>query len=220
MGFRLLLLDLDGTLVDTAPDMAGACNAVRAEEGLDPVPVEALRNYVSRGALGVLDAGMPPARDEQHAARRHQRFLEVYREQVADRSRLFPGMEAVLTAFDGGEQRWGVVTNKPEWLARPLLDALGLLSRSAVLVGGDTLPERKPHPLPLIHAAAACGTAPQACLYVGDDERDVISGRAAGMTTAIALWGYILPGEEPSAWGADWECSDPGALLERLEAIA
>ena len=220
MEFRLLLLDLDGTLIDTAPDMAGACNVVRADEGLGPLPVEDLRNFVSKGAQGVLGAGLPAPRDEAQAARRQQRFMDVYRERVADESRLFPGMEAVLDACSGDAPRWGIVTNKPEWLARPLLEALGLLARSAVLVGGDTLSRRKPDPLPLVHAAAACGVAPQACLYVGDDARDVIAGRAAGMTTAVALWGYILPGENPDDWGADWACESPEVLLQRLEATA
>ncbi len=210
-----VLFDLDGTLIDTAPDMAAACNALRAEEGLAPIDAAVVRPHVSRGAAGVLTVGMPSAAPETMEAWR-ERFLAHYRERLLDSSRPFDGMEEVLGAIEASGRCWGVVTNKPGWLAAPLLEGLDLAVRCCAIVAGDTLPQRKPHPAPLEHAAERCGHPPASCFYVGDDVRDIIASRAAGMASVAALWGYIPPDEDPSAWGARFAAATPLDLLEVL----
>lgn len=210
-----ILFDLDGTLVDTAPDMTAACNALRSEEGLEPLAAELLRPHVSRGAAGIIVVGMPPASEDQRELWR-ERFLALYRERLTDASRPFDGMTEVLAAIEASRRCWGVVTNKPGWLAQPLLEALGLLQRACSLVAGDTLAERKPHPAPLLHAAEHCAVAPARCLYVGDDVRDMIASRSAGMRSAAALWGYIPDDQDPTAWGAHHALTEPRELLPLL----
>ena len=198
-----LLFDLDGTLLDTAPDMAAALNALRVEEGLPPLPLEVIRPHVSRGGLALTQLAFADHRDEDEIEPLRQRFLHRYRSDIAAHSRLFDGFASLLEHLEHHGIPWGVVTNKPGWLTDPLMDALGLAQRSAVTVSGDSTAERKPHPLPLTTAAQAIGIPPQRCIYVGDDPRDIKAGNAAGMTTVIAAWGYIDDNAKPEHWGAD-----------------
>lgn len=209
-----LLLDLDGTLIDTAPDMGGALNNLLREENLQPLPLESIRPYVSQGGLVLTRLGFGDRVSEGEIEPLRQRFLQHYRAIVADHSRLFDGFDEILERFEARSIPWGIVTNKPEWLTHPLLEQLDLDRRAAVVVGGDTLERRKPDPLPLQFAAERMGVACEQCVYVGDDERDVQAGKAAGMKTLIAAWGYIDPAVNIVAWGADDVIRTPGDLLQ------
>lgn len=214
-----LLLDLDGTLLDTAPDMGGALNLLRAEHGLEPLPAATIRPVVSHGAMRLVALGFPDAAGAVFESLR-LRFLELYAANLAHGTRLFPGFEAVLESLESRGVPWGIVTNKPGWLTDPLLAALGLDRRAACAVSGDTVAERKPHPLPLLHAARLVGVAPERCLYVGDAERDIQAGRAAGMTTLVAAYGYISSGEDPRQWQPHGLVSEPAELLPWMAARA
>ncbi|MDD3610261.1 MAG: phosphoglycolate phosphatase [Halothiobacillaceae bacterium] len=213
-----VLFDLDGTLVDTAPDMATALNRLREREGGTPLPYPVIREQVSNGAGALIRLGFPEA-DPQAAEfeRLRQHFLALYAEALAVESRLFPGMDAVLDTLEARGLRWGVVTNKPAFLTEPLLRALGLSERAGSIVSGDTLPVRKPDPAPLRHASAALSLLPEHCLYVGDHVRDIEAGRAAGMRTIGALFGYIDANDNPQHWGADALIAHPLALLDQLD---
>ena len=210
---RALLLDLDGTLLDTAPDMAGALNALRCESGFPELEFTAIRPQVSHGAAALVRLGFPTARDAEFE-RLRRRFLDLYRGALATHTRLFPGYDAVLDALAARAVPWGIVTNKPGWLTEPLLAALDLARRVGCVVAGDTLAERKPHPAPLLHAAALLGVEPAACVYAGDAERDIIAGRAAGMATVAVRFGYLAAGEDPGAWNPDGIVERPGELLD------
>ena len=210
-----VLFDLDGTLLDTAVDMAAALNAVLSEEGREPLPFAEVRPEVSHGSTGLLRLGfgqLEPATEQ----RLRERFLSLYAADLHSGTRLFEGMARVLAEIERRSIPWGVVTNKPGWLTEPLLDALEMTERAACVVSGDTLPERKPHPAPLHHAAALIGADPRECIYVGDAERDVQAGRAAGMRTIVAAYGYIPEREHPHRWGADASVEHPAELHEWL----
>jgi phosphoglycolate phosphatase len=215
-GSSALLLDLDGTLLDTAPDMGGALNLLRAEHGLEPIPDAVIRPVVSHGAMRLVALGFPEATGDAFEALR-LRFLDLYAANLAIGTRLFPGFEAVLDQLEARRLPWGIVTNKPGWLTDPLLAALGLDRRAACAVSGDTLAERKPHPLPLLHAARLLGVEPERCVYVGDAERDIQAGRAAGMTTVVAAYGYISAAEDPQAWQPHGVVHSPDELLEWMD---
>lgn len=214
-----LLLDLDGTLLDTAPDMGGALNRLRAEHGLEPLPAAVIRPVVSHGAMRLVRLGFPSAEGDAFESLR-RRFLELYAANLALGTRLFPGFEAVLDALESRDQPWGIVTNKPGWLTAPLLASLGLDRRAACAVSGDTVAERKPHPLPLLHAARLIGVDPAACVYVGDAERDIQAGRAAGMTTVVAAYGYLERNEDPLQWEPHGVVQQPVELLEWMARSA
>ena len=210
---QLVLFDLDGTLLDSAPDMLAAVNALRGEHGMAPMALPALRPYVSKGARAMLAAGFPDMAVEAREAL-VPAFLAAYQRELARHGGPFDGIEALLSALENAGSRWGIVTNKPEYLASALMPLLGWDVRCAVLVGGDTLPVRKPDPLPLLHAAQACGVEPRDCAYVGDDERDIVAARAAGMPSVVALWGYRLDEDDPIAWLGDRLADLPADLLD------
>jgi len=214
---RAVLFDLDGTLLDTAPDMVGALNALREQEGLAPLPYEVVRSAVSHGAARVVSTGFPDAAAESAAALQ-QRFLQIYRNGLSRGTRLFPGMDEVLDTLADRHLRSGIVTNKPAWLTEPLLDQLGLRARFDCVVSGDTLAERKPHPMPLLHAAKLAGVAPAECVYVGDAERDVQAARAAGMAALVANYGYLHDDENSAAWTGDGYLEQALDLLHWLDA--
>ena len=197
-----VLFDLDGTLLDTARDMAGALNELRAEEALEPLPFATIRPHASHGSTALVQVGfgLPPG--EAFETMR-QRFLARYAARIARETCLFPGGEALLASLEQAGLKWGVVTNKPAYLTDPLMVALGLAPRAACIVSGDTLPQRKPHPAPLLHGVALAGLNPASCVYVGDAERDVQAARAAGMPSLVAHFGYLGPEDQPDAWGAD-----------------
>ncbi|MGH8250063.1 MAG: phosphoglycolate phosphatase [Steroidobacteraceae bacterium] len=212
---RGVLLDLDGTLLDTARDMAHALNRLRVAEGLEELPYEQLRPLVSHGAPRLIRFAFGE-REPAHYEALRRRFLDFYRSAIAVHTCLFAGFEEVLLAIEQAGLRWGIVTNKPGWLTAPLLGALGLAARCGCVVSGDTLAERKPHPLPLLHAAALLGLEPQHCVYLGDAERDVQAARNAGMIPLVAGFGYLNADEDPSAWQPEAVLGRPDELLEWL----
>ena len=207
------LFDLDGTLLDSAPDMLATVNAMRAERGRGPMALDALRPHVSKGARAMLAAAFADVAVETRESWVPE-FLAVYQRELGRHGAPFDGIEAMLGALEAAGSRWGIVTNKPEYLARLLLSLLGWESRCAVLIGGDTLTARKPDPLPLTVAAERLGVAPSACVYVGDDERDIVAARAAGMPSVVALWGYRLAEDDPIAWQGDVMIDTPVALAD------
>lgn len=216
---RAVLFDLDGTLLDTAPDMAGALNALLQEEGLAGLPFEAIRARVSHGAGAVVRLAFPHTTDAALEELR-RRFLDLYNNRLSVESRLFDGLNEALDDLDSRGIPWGIVTNKPGWLTEPLLEQLALRQRAAVVVSGDTLTERKPHPAPLWYAAERLGAAPNLCIYIGDAERDVLAAKAAGMAAYVALFGYILPDEHPQEWPADGWLETPQSLGQLLRSLA
>ncbi|WP_331716793.1 phosphoglycolate phosphatase [Stenotrophomonas sp. MMGLT7] len=208
-----MLFDLDGTLLDSAPDMLVTANAMLADRGRAPLTLAQLRPVVSKGAramLGVAFPELPTAERDAHVPE----FLDRYERIVGQHARLFDGVAAMLAALDAAGSAWGIVSNKPEYLARRVLPQQGWETRCAVLIGGDTLAERKPHPLPLLTAAERIGVAAGACVYVGDDQRDIVAARAAGMPSVAALWGYRLHDDDPLAWQADVLVDAPRQLLD------
>jgi len=208
-----VLFDLDGTLIDTAPDMGGALNKLLLEENLAPIPLQQIRPYVSQGGLVLTRLGFAGKVPDEQIEPLRQRFLQHYRAIVAERSRLFDGFESILDEIEARSLRWGIVTNKPEWLTFPLLEQLGLAERAGVVIGGDSLAERKPHPMPLQVAAERLGVACERCIYVGDDERDVVAARAANMKSLVAAYGYIEDAAAIAGWQADGIIDRPGDLL-------
>ncbi|WP_254771813.1 phosphoglycolate phosphatase [Pseudoxanthomonas sp. CF385] len=214
VGFpRAALFDLDGTLLDSAPDMLATANRMRASRAVGPMTLEVLRPHVSKGARAMLAAAFPEMEQGAREAMVPE-FLAIYQEELGRHSVLFDGVAEMLAALEGAGSTWGIVTNKPEYLARDILPQLDWQTRCAVLIGGDTLAEKKPHPLPLQVAAERIGIAIGDCVYVGDDERDIQSARAAGMPSIAALWGYRQAHEEPALWLADVMVEVPGALIE------
>ncbi|MEP7283040.1 MAG: phosphoglycolate phosphatase [Rubrivivax sp.] len=213
---RALLFDLDGTLVDSAPDLAGAANDLRADRGLPALPLAVLRPMVGAGARGMVGAAFGVAPGEPGFDGLRDAFLARYTERLLQDTRVFDGIGAVLDTLAARGLPWGVVTNKATRFAEPLLGGLGLLPGCAVLVCGDTTPHAKPHPAPLLEAARRLAVAPARCVYVGDDLRDVQAGRAAGMGVLVAGWGYLGQGEPAGAWGADDVLAEPEALLNWL----
>ena len=211
-----ILFDLDGTLVDTAPDMAAALNHILNEEGMDSLPLATIRPHVSRGGLALTKLAFDDHREETEIEPLRLRFLDYYLQHVADHSNLFDGFETVLQTMEAEAIPWGVVTNKPGWLTDPLMQELGLQSRSAVTISGDTTSERKPHPLPLITAAEIINRNCEDCLYIGDDPRDIQAGNAANMTTVIARYGYITDPDSLSTWRADHQIDKPQEILDLL----
>ena len=213
---RAVLFDLDGTLADTAPDLARALNRVRTSNDLAPVPLHLTRPHTSSGARGLLKAGfgIDPG-DERYDALRTQ-FLDFYAAELCVDTRLFDGMSELLDQLDRDNLPWGVVTNKAERFALPLLRSLCLDRRAACIVGGDTTARLKPHPDPLLHAAAALRLPPSACLYLGDDLRDVQSARAAGMRSLAARYGYLGEGGPIESWQADAIIDHPREVLDYL----
>lgn len=217
MSTKAVLFDLDGTLLDTAPDMACALNALLAEEQLAPLPFATVRPFVSHGATSLVRLGFPETPEDQFNILR-ERFLAIYRGCLANATRLFDGMPELLATFERTGIPWGIVTNKPTWLTEPLLEALNLHVRAGSVVCGDTFEERKPHPRPLLHAATELGVTPEACLYVGDAERDVRAAKAAQMRVLVARFGYIGPADNIDAWSADGCIDSPQEILQWLEA--
>ena len=207
-----VLFDLDGTLADTAPDMAATVNRMLERRGLPRVPTEAVRPHVSKGARGMIGAAFKLQPDDEGYPALREEFLAIYGDNLCVDTRLFPGMEELLAGFEARGIAWGVVTNKFERFARPLIDALGLGDRAAIVVGGDTCARAKPFPDPLLFASSAIGIAPMRTLYVGDDERDVLAARAAGMPVIVAGYGYLGDGPPPTLWGADAVIDSPASI--------
>ena len=212
-----VLFDLDGTLADTAPDLAAALNQMLQEDGRAPLPFAELRPWVSWGAMRMIRVGYGDGLGAEALQTLRGRFLSCYEAGLCRESRLFPGVPELLAALESAGVPWGIVTNKPGWLTEPLLGALGLGGRAGTVISGDTLPHAKPHPMPLLHAARELQAEPRGCTYVGDNIRDIEAGRAAGMRTIAATWGYIPDDDDPAAWQADALLEDAWALARWLE---
>ncbi|MEF9996549.1 MAG: HAD family hydrolase [Burkholderiaceae bacterium] len=213
---QLVLFDLDGTLADTAPDLAAAANRLRTERGLSPLPYETLRPLASHGARGLVGCALGVTPDEESFPALRDEFLGFYEAALCVHTRLFPGMEEVLAQLESSGLRWGIVTNKAARLTDPLVRQLGLAQRAAVVVSGDTTAHAKPHPAPIEHALAHCHVDAAQAIYVGDDVRDIEAGRAARLRTVAVSYGYLGAGTPIEAWGADAIAASPGDLLRRV----
>jgi 2-phosphoglycolate phosphatase len=211
-----VLFDLDGTLIDSAPDLAGAANDLRTLHGMPQLAFEALRPMVGAGARGMVGAafGVKPGEAQFEALR--DAFLARYAQRLLERTQVFDAMLPVLRALESTGVRWGIVTNKAARFTEPIVDGLALRTRASALVCGDTTAHSKPHPAPLLEAARQLGLQPPRCAYVGDDLRDVVAGRAAGMATLVASWGYLGDGPPLHEWGADAILGTPADLLNWL----
>ena len=210
--WRGMLFDLDGTLADTAPDLAAAANAMRLARGLDALALDVLRPVASQGARGLLRVAFEKIPADQDYDALRDEFLSRYQDALAIHTRLFDGMREVLAALEGRGLAWGIVTNKASRFTNPLATYLGLADRAGAIVSGDTTPFSKPHPGPLLHAAELLDLPPSECVYVGDDHRDIIAGHAAGMDTIAAAWGYCAH-SSPTQWEADVVLARPIDLL-------
>jgi N-acetyl-D-muramate 6-phosphate phosphatase len=212
-----LLFDLDGTLLDSAPDLAGTANDMLASRGRPPLPYGDLRLHAGSGARGMLGAAFDIHPQQPGYESLRDEFHDRYEQRMTRESVLFAAVETLLDALDRHALPWGIVTNKALRFAAPLVSDLAPLARGAVLVGGDSTPHTKPHPAPLLEAVRRLGCAPQACIYVGDDLRDMHAARAAGMGAWAAAWGYLGPGLPPTQWGADAVLAHPIELLTLLD---
>jgi len=213
---RGVLFDLDGTLADTAPDLGFALNQQRLARGMPELPIEAVRSQASSGARGLLKIGFGIEPGQSGYENMRDEFLDIYEDNVARSSRLFTGVPALLEQIERRGLRWGIVTNKAERFTFPLLRALDVFERAACVICGDTTPNPKPHPAPLLAAAEKLGIPARQCIYVGDDERDVQAGHAAGMPVVVARYGYLGNGTPPERWGADGFVDAPADLLRLL----
>jgi len=213
---KAVLFDLDGTLIDSALDLAGAGNDMRVARGLAPRPLEHFRPMVGAGARGMIGRAFDVGPEHATFAALRDEFLQRYEARMTHETRLFPQMQPVLDALQAHAVPWGIVTNKATRFSDPLVRALGLLPPAATLVCGDTTPRAKPHPEPLLEAARRIGVPAADCIYVGDDLRDVQAGRAAGMATVAVAWGYLGAGEPIESWGADHLAQTPNDLLKLL----
>ena len=216
---QAVLFDLDGTLADTAPDLAAAVNKMRHERGLDMVPLETLRPLASAGARGLIGGAFSIGPEHPDFTSMREEFLANYEADLCIETTLFPGIDAVLDDLDARGVRWGIVTNKATRLTGPLVALLGLDTRAASVVSGDTTPHAKPHPAPLLHAARELRIAPERIVYVGDDLRDVQAGFAAGMVTVAAAYGYCGTDLPPTRWHAQHVVDSPAELLRLLREI-
>lgn len=211
-----VLFDLDGTLVDTAPDLGHALNLQRARHGMAPLADEVIRPQASHGARGLLGLGFGLQPNDSRFAPMREEFLRLYADNICRHSRPFPGILDLLAELEARGLKWGVVTNKPAAFTEPLMSILDLAERAACIVSGDTCPQPKPHPAPMLAAAELCGAAPAQCLYLGDAERDIQAASAAAMPALVAAWGYLDAGDQPHTWGAHAEIRHPLETLDYL----
>jgi 2-phosphoglycolate phosphatase len=213
---QTVLFDLDGTLLDTAPDLALALNTLLIEHQQQPLPLAQIRPWISLGTTALIRKGFNLDINDPLPESLRQRFLSIYTQHLAEQTALFPGMEAVLTTLESKKIQWGVVTNKAARLTDPLMQQLGLTKRSICNISGDTLAQCKPHPAPLLYACQLARSLPGQCIYVGDALRDIEAGQRAGMRTLVALYGYIEAHETPAQWGATGMINQPLDLLSWL----
>ena len=211
-----VLFDLDGTLIDTAPDMAAALDMLCDEEQLTRLPYSEVRPVVSNGSIALVTLAFGENLDEQTLNRLKNRYLEIYQKNLAVHSRLFDEMDELLQQLEQNNIKWGVVTNKPGWLTEPLMASLGLQQRAACIVSSDSTVNRKPHPEPMYYACKLTNAQPEECVYVGDARRDIEAGQNAGMKTIIAEYGYIGDWEDTDDWRADYSIQSPSQLLDLL----
>ena len=215
--YGTVLFDLDGTLLDTAPDLNAALSGVLRKRGLPALAVNQIKPAISTGARGMVRFALGEAVSTAECEQAAQELVDIYRTDLASRTRLFAGMERVLDELEQRRLSWGVVTNKRSDLTDPLLQALNLDTRAACVVSGDSTPYMKPHPAPLLEAAKRLRQAPERCVYIGDAQRDIEAGRRAGMTTLVAAYGYLKDADEPQNWGADGIVHQPLQILSWLD---
>lgn len=209
-----VLFDLDGTLLDTAPDMTNALNLLLEEEGKEPLSYEFCRDSVSHGSIAMVRLGFGDQQSADELERRRLQFLHLYEKNLCVDTKLFDGMDKVLDLLEEQQLQWGIVTNKPAFLTVPLLQQLNLFERARTVVSGDTIKQRKPNPEPLYLAANECASLATECIYVGDAERDIEAGNRANMVTLLASYGYIDASQNPAGWGANGVISYPEEVLE------
>lgn len=219
MTIEAVLFDLDGTLVDSAPDLVHVLNDMLRERSLPPMPYAVARNEVSNGAIGLVKLGFGARCSDSELGAMAERFREFYMRNICNYSKIFSGFHSIFDVLHKNERRWGIVTNKPQAMTDALLAKLGIDSLPACVIGGDRLPERKPHPAPLHLAAAELGVPSDRCVYVGDSPNDIQAGRAAGMRTVAAAYGYIRPGGDPHRWGADAVASHSRDIVATLATL-
>jgi 2-phosphoglycolate phosphatase len=212
---KAVFFDLDGTLVDTAPDMVAALQDLQRVHGVDALPYALGRSHVSNGAMGLLKIAFPDESISPDSPLMCE-FIDRYAAQVCERSALFAGLDALLDQLDAAALPWGVVTNKPAHLTDRIMAGLGLSERSVCTISGDTLPTRKPDPAQLLHACNIAAVSPETCVYVGDAARDIEAGARAGMATVAAAYGYIVSTDNPRDWGADEYAGNTGELATIL----
>lgn len=216
---QAVLFDLDGTLIDSAPDLGAAADKLRTDRGMPPLPLEHYRPMAGAGARGMLGVAFGMAPDHPDFPTLREEFFRNYEACLTERTRAFDGIAELVEAILQRGMPWGVVTNKAMRFTGPLTRAMPLFSSASVVIAGDTTPHAKPHPAPLLEAARQLGLSPQLCVYVGDDERDVAAGRAAGMATVAASYGYLGSKSDVAAWGADANARTPLELLSLLPAL-
>lgn len=214
---KTVLFDLDGTLLDTAPDLAYALNRLLEQQGVPPVPFDKVREVASDGSRGLLALGLQINETHPDFQKFRQTFINYYHQHISVHTKLFPGMEQVLAHLDAEGIRWGVVTNKPTQLTKDLLLDLGLASRCACIVGGDSTPRQKPYPDPLLLACEMTNSSPKECVYIGDAERDIEAAKYAGMRSIAALYGYLHTNCAPEYWHADFYIDHPKDILFWIE---
>jgi len=219
VALKAVLFDLDGTLIDSAPDLAGTGNDMRVARGLEPLPYERFRPFVGTGARGMVRIALDVTPAQAQFEELRDEFFARYEARMTRETALFPAMRPVLDALNARGLVWGIVTNKSQRFTTPLVKALGLDVEAATVICGDTTPHAKPHPEPLFEAARRLNLEPATCIYVGDDLRDIVAGRAAGMRTVAASWGYLGAEEAVTEWSADHVIDFPGELL-KLPGIA
>lgn len=217
-GIEAVLFDLDGTLIDSAPDLGAAADQMRTDRGLPPLPLERYRPMAGAGARGMIGVAFGLTPDDPGYSELREEFMANYERCMTARTYAFAGIPELIEQLLQRELAWGVVTNKIERFALPLTGAMPLFATASAIVGGDTTPHPKPHPAPLFEAARRLGLEPQRCLYVGDDERDIVAGLAAGMGTVAATYGYLGAKGDVSAWGAHASINSPTELLQLLIA--
>lgn len=208
-----VLLDLDGTLADTAQDLAFTLNRLLQHEGLRTLPFEQIRPVVSNGANALIELGFGEQIPADKFRQLTQQFLDIYQHHLTHKTVLFPGMMGLLESLEARGHLWGVVTNKPSWLTEPLMEELGLAQRAAAIVSGDTVEHKKPHPQPILHACELMDVAASECVYVGDAQRDIEAGQRAGMKTLAAGFGYITEADDLTTWGADGIIDEAADIL-------
>ncbi|MGD8514458.1 MAG: HAD-IA family hydrolase [Granulosicoccaceae bacterium] len=216
---RTVLFDLDGTLLDTAPDLAEALNFVRLKHGLDALSHDIIRPHVSHGAAALIKFGFSLDEQAPEYASLYQELLDYYAQNLACHTRPFPGIHEVLQTIEGAGLNWGVVTNKPERFTLPLLAELGLAERAACIICGDTLEQKKPHPEPLLYACKQAGSHYRECVYIGDAQRDIEAGHNAGMHTLVAMFGYLGEYDRPEQWGAEGLVHAVADIIPALEHL-
>ena len=208
-----VFFDLDGTFADTAPDLAASLNQLLTEHGQPTLPLEIIRPTVSLGGNAMIQLAFTIDESAEEFSELRQRFLEIYNQRMHSSTKLFPGMGKVLQTLESEHILWGIITNKPGWLTEPLMQKLDMEKRAACIISGDTTNHRKPHPAPMHHACEITNSEPAHTLYVGDAQRDIDAGRAAGMHTLIAKYGYISADEDPGQWQADGMVTHPNEII-------